>query len=340
MNTPQPFSDLTIHHIRFTAQATTPIVMEPFKGSAIRGAWQSYISRAYCGAPPAVKATPEHQDICPVCYLTSRDTGSESRRPFALRPPLSRQTHYEPGERFQFTFSLFGQNTIFLLPYVALALHEVGDTFGLGRYQRELDGRGRYRLLRMDAFDPHTGREQVIMPEGTRTVNFPNLPVTAEHIAQRAQRLTTILSAYEGRLTLRFLTPLRLIHQNALMRRFQFLPFLQRLIERLFALGQHYGQHPTWYERDALRTYVGELLPLAETVKVVRDELIWWDVKGYSSRLKKYHYLGGLIGEIVLAAPDWAPLLPLLLWGESVQLGKNVVKGGGWYEIVTPSASP
>ena len=327
-------SDFTIHHIRFTVEATTPIVMEPFKGSAIRGAWQSYISRAYCGAPPAVKATPEHQAACPVCYLTNRDTGSESRRPFALRPPLSRQRRYEPGERFHFTFSLFGQNTIFLLPYVSLALSEVGETWGVGRYQQALGGRGRYRLVRIDAYNPHSGEEQSIMPEGTRQVRFPTLVTQADDIMERAQRLNERLARQDNVLRIHIHTPLRLIQHNALMRRFEFTTLLQRLIERLFALGQHFGEQPQRYQRDALRALIAEMMPLAQQVQVVQDDTFWWDVKGYSSRLKKYHYLGGLVGEIQLWAEDWAPFLPLLLWGESVQLGKNVVKGGGWFEIV------
>ena len=334
MNTSTFSPDLTIHHIRFVAEATTPIVMESFKGSAIRGAWQSYISRAYCGAPPRIKATPEHQAICPVCYLTNRDTGSESRRPFALRPPLSRQARYEPGERFHFTFSLFGKSTIFLLPYVSLALSEVGESWGLGRYQRELDGRGHYHLVRMDAYNPHTGQVQIIMPEGSRAIDFPTLSVTSQDIQHRAQRLLSQLARQENHLTLRFLTPLRLIHQEKLMRKFDFSPFVQRLSERLFALNQHYGpQEQQPHDREELRTIMTHLLPLAHKVQVVQDDTFWWDVKGYSSRLKKYHYLGGLVGEITLWAEDWTPFLPLLLWGESVQLGKNVVKGGGWFEI-------
>ncbi len=333
MQPSQLLSDFTIHHIRFTAEATTPILMDAFKGSAIRGAWQSYLSRAYCGAPPAIKATPEHQAACPVCYLISRDTGSESRRPFALRPPLSRQIRYEPGQRFHFTFSLFSQNALFLLPYVTLALHEVGETWGLGRYQKELDGRGRYRLARIDAYDPHSGQEQTLMPEGTRMIDFPTLATTAASIEQWAQRLAQRLHESDGLLRLRILTPLRLIHQGALMRRFEFSPFVQRLVERLFALGQHYGQQPQQYDRDALRATIARLLPQAQQVRIRQDDLTWWDVKGYSSRLKKYHYLGGLVGNILLQADDWSPLLPALLWGESVQLGKNVVKGGGWFEI-------
>ncbi len=333
MNTPPFFSDFTIHHIRFTAEATTPILLDEFKGSAIRGAWQSYLSRAYCGAPPQVKAAPEHQAACPVCYLTSRDTGSESRRPFALRPPLERIPRYEPGQRFHFTFSLFGPNALFLLPYVALALHEVGETFGLGRFQPELQSRGRYRLARIDAYNPHARAQQAIMPEGSRTLTFPSLPVTADSIQLRAAQMAERLSARDNILHLHLKTPLRLIHHNQLMRRFQVVPFIQRLAERLFALAANYGQHPEWYQQDALRAFIAQIRPLAENVQVVQDDAAWWDVKGYSSRLKKYHYLGGLVGPIALRADDWRPLLPLLLWGESVQLGKNVVKGGGWYEI-------
>ena len=334
MNPNNLFSDFTIHHIRFTAEATTPIAMDPYKGSAIRGAWQAYLNRAYCGAPPALRATPEHQATCPVCYLTHRDTGPESRRPFALRPPLSRQTRYEPGERFHFTFSLFGQHTPFLLPYITLALNEVGETWGLGRYQPELKGRGRFRLARIDAYNPHTGQEETLMPEGQRQIAFPTLAVTQDAIQQRAQRLAHDLAQRHNHLTLEILTPLRLIHQGRLMRRFQFLPFFQRLAERLFALGQHVSPQPQAYSRDALIAYLDQTLPLAREVQVVEDLLTWWDVKGYSSRLKKHHYLGGLVGEITLHAPDWRPLLPLLLWGESTQLGKNVVKGGGWFRWV------
>jgi hypothetical protein len=117
------------------------------------------------------------------------------------------------------------------------------------------------------------------------------------------------------------------------MRTFHFSVFFQRLAERAFAVNQHVGEQSPDEARSALRAFLARVLPVAQRVTVFQDDLTWWDVKGYSSRLKKYHYLGGLVGEIQLLADDWAPLLPLLLWGESLQLGKNVVKGGGWFEI-------
>ena len=33
------------------------------------------------------------------------------------------------------------------------------------------------------------------------------------------------------------------------------------------------------------------------------------------------------------SAPDHRQLLPWLLWGQVTQVGKNTVKGNGWYEV-------
>jgi len=331
MITPTDF-DFTIHHIRFTVEATTPIEMGTYKGSALRGAWTGYMRRAYCGAPPNVRTDPLHEAVCPVCYLTSRDTGAEGRRPFALQPPLSRQPRYAPGEPFTFGFTLFGHANM-LFPYVLLAVREVGESYGIGR---RLDGgreRGRYRLARVTNVDPHNGQEKLLFQEPATMVARPTLAVDAESIARRTQALATQAAANDGRLRLSMLTPLRVINDSHLMRTYAFPPFFQRLVERLYGLGEHFSAQPDRYDRAALRAQVQALLPLAQRVTVEEDRTQWWDVKGYSSRLKKPHYLGGLVGDVTLRSDSWPSLLPYLLWGQSVQLGKNIVKGGGWYQV-------
>ncbi len=122
----------TIHHLRFTAQVETTIEMGAFKGSALRGAWQSHLRTLYC-AQRNTRDDPLHQAMCPVCFLLSRETGSgDDRRPYAFMPPLTRQTTFEPGERFTFGISLFGQ-TIQFLPYLVLAVGQMGQAQGLGR---------------------------------------------------------------------------------------------------------------------------------------------------------------------------------------------------------------
>lgn len=326
--------DFTLYHLRFTVMATTPIHLEAFKGSALRGAWHTYMQKTFCPAPLYTRTDPLHQDICPVCYLTNRDTGPETRRPFTLQPPLSQQTSYEPGETFSFGFTLFG-NTRTLFPYVLLGWHEVGETLGLGRYIPTLRGRGRFRLLEVEAFDPHTDRRQVVYRrEAGRMVEMPTVAVTAESIGQRAGRLAETLASSDGLLTLRLLTPLRLIHEERLMHRFAFVPFFQRLLERLYATAAHFSAESERFTPAALNEDIRRLLPTAQTVQVVADRTQWWDVTGYSHRKGGPTYLGGLVGDVVLRAPDWTPLLPYLLWGESMQLGKNVVKGCGWYGLM------
>ena len=328
--------NFTIHHLRFTVEASTPIEMGEYKGSALRGAWAGYMRQAYCGAPAGARTDAMHQAMCPVCYLTSRETGSEGRRPYALQPPLSRQLRYEPGDQFTFGFTLFG-NAHTLFPYVLLAVREVGESYGIGSWIKEIEGRGRYRLVEVSAYDPYRDREQTLFREPEVMVTTPTLAVTAESIHARAQDLMERVRVHDRALQINFLTPLRVIHHGGLMRWFTFSFFFQRLLERLYALGEHFdAEHigaPDRFGKPALRETVNHLLPLAERVQVVEDQSEWWDVKGYSSRLKKPHYLGGLVGSVKLVSEDWPALLPYLLWGQSVQLGKNVVKGGGWFEV-------
>ncbi len=231
--------DFTIHHIRFTVEATTPIEMGEFKGSALRGAWTGYMRHAYCGAPPNVRTDPMHEAICPVCYLTSRDTGSESRRPFALQPPLSRQPRYEPGERFGFGFTLFG-NAHALFPYVMLAVREVGETYGIGR-RLGCRRRRAWPLSTAPGVGPRSAPGRVggdTLP-GTGDDGHPADAGRhrREHCATGSKCGGDCIGRRQPR-TDPADTPLRLIHQNRLMREFSAVAFFQRLIERTIRPGR------------------------------------------------------------------------------------------------------
>ena len=214
-----------------------------------------------------------------------------------------------------------------------LAVREVGESWGLGQWQEALRGRGRYRLAWVDAWNPHTGEEQTLLAEGGQMVQQPTLAVTAETIQRRTQTLLAASTEPGAVLTLTFLTPLRLIHHGHLMRWFTFSFFFQRLVERLYGLAEHFSPNPVAYQRPNLIADVERLLPLAEKAEVVANRTEWWDVTGYSQRQGGETHIGGLIGSVDLRCDDWSPLLPYLLWGQSTQLGKNVVKGCGAYSI-------
>jgi hypothetical protein len=73
------------------------------------------------------------------------------------------------------------------------------------------------------------------------------------------------------------------------------------------------------------------LLALADRVELVDDQTRWQELWSYSSRQGQRTPIGGLVGRAVYrAAPEvWQPLLPYLLWGSIIHVGRNAVKGDG-----------
>lgn len=43
--------------------------------------------------------------------------------------------------------------------------------------------------------------------------------------------------------------------------------------------------------------------------------------------------LSGLVGSATYTAADWRPLLPWLIFGQGIQVGKSAVRGNGVYSI-------
>jgi hypothetical protein len=342
-------NSFTIHHLRFIAQVETTIQVGAFKGSALRGAWQSHLRTLYCAQNDA--NDPMHQAMCPVCFLLSRETGSgDDRRPYAFVPPLTQQTTFEAGERFTFGISLFG-GTIQFLPYLVLAVGQMGQAQGLGRRihkQTDDDGdrrstpsapgrkrpryrRGTFRLVSIEEVNPLTGQRRALLEEGDTMVQMPTCPVNSQQVDECSQELAQQVAANDGRLALDFLTPVRIVHMEQLVHGPHLSPFFARLLDRISALRSQFADEPPLPHEEKAR-----LLSLADRVKLVDDDTHWWDVKGRSSRLEQSQPLGGYVGRAVYQAQDldvWRPLLPWLLWGQSTQVGKNVVKGCGWYGI-------
>jgi len=54
-----------------------------------------------------------------------------------------------------------------------------------------------------------------------------------------------------------------------------------------------------------------------------------------SRRLGRLTPVSGFIGTATYQAArsTWAALVPYLLWGQEIHVGKNATKGDGWYEV-------
>ncbi len=335
---------LRVHWLTFEIRTLTPVRLPPFKGSTFRGAWKEVLTRAYCTASPEERARPGHADTCPACYLTERENDPEARKPYAVRPPLTHETDFPPGAVLTWGITLLGPSWL-LLPYVLSAAKNMGRV-GIGWQPHPRNGkrrRGRFELQTIYAEHPlrRWPREPIYTLAMPIVVTPQNGAITATDITDEARRWVDALPP-RGDLRLHFLTPLRLVEKGRLMRRFVPEAFFRRLLERLFMLAGEFGDPPLEDTRGQLRAAVHGLEPWMAQVRVVEDRTWWWDIQGHSSRLRRSQPLGGLMGEVTLRAPReaWAVLLPPLLWGEVVQVGKNVVKGQGLYtvEVAHPEA--
>jgi len=130
---------LTLTHLRFTCQSTTPIELPGYRaGGQLRGALGNIMRRAYC---PEARfgngraTTPEHAALCPVCWLlAANEHPGEERRGYSMVAPPVNYRPFATGERFDFGLTLFG-DTLRLMPYFLLAVAEMGakaSVWGVG----------------------------------------------------------------------------------------------------------------------------------------------------------------------------------------------------------------
>jgi hypothetical protein len=324
-----------VNQLRVSCEVLTPVRLNEHKGSALRGAlyyalrgnpnprgaWSGFCANkaaAHCAACPV-------SAVCPVMRLVSTldengTHGQDVPRPYIINPPLDEgRTCYAPGDRLTFDLLLAG-DAAQLLPYVVLALDRLAHE-GLGARVDDGGRRGTARITRIDAVQPLTGETGPVLRPNARQVQVPALPVRHTDALAAAARLPT-----SGELTVHFITPLRLVDQEHLVKVPYFRPLLQRLVERIKNLVENFGG-------GAVPYYIGDLRDLAEDVALIENQATWLELQGYSTRLGRPQMLGGLIGRATYHAVDWTPFLPWLVWGTLLHAGKNAVKGDGWFGL-------
>ena len=324
---------LTAHHLEVTLEALTAVELNEHQGAALRGALY-YGLRRFC-AQQHLSSCVECTLVaaCPVATLVSTldlqaERGRDLPRPYVIDPPLDGRMSLQPGDTLTFGLTLFAR-ALQLFPYVVLALSGLEET-GLGRRVFAAGGqRGRMRLAQAAATNPLTGARQAVLSPGERTVRVPDLPITHQQVLAAA-------SQYRGgRLALDFLTPTRLVDQGRLVKTPEFGPLVHRLCRRLSDLEREYatdeaGQGPGAgmpTQEDMYR-----LVGLARQVRLVQDETEWIELESYSARQRRRTPISGFIGRAVYEG-DLAPFLPWLIWGQVAHVGKDAVKGNGWYAV-------
>jgi hypothetical protein len=318
---------VTVQHLRFRVRATESIYFENEPGAALRGALYEALARNFCSEAFGLASdTPEHRETCPVCWLLAAENphagrGQNIPRPLTLQPPLT-QTHYNAGQVMSFGISLVGKAQD-MLPYIARAVQKMGS-IGVGR------GRGRFSLQGIDEVHPLLDTERALM-EG-RVVKRPTLQITPGVVQDVADRLPT------HAVTLEFLTPMRLTANDALVRQIEPGVLIQRLVERCQNLAEHYAELPPSSDtvRPTRPDWVAAqtaLVAAADGLRVGYDETQWAEAFSGSRRTGRMSPISGIVGRMRWEG-EVAPLLPWLLWGATLHVGKNAVKGSGYYRII------
>jgi CRISPR-associated endoribonuclease Cas6 len=317
---------LVTHHFLFTTEVVSPLELDEHSGAALRGNFFDAVWTRFCNnkAAPTCAACPLHS-MCPVSALVAplreeNERGRDIPRPYVILPPLDAQ-HYEPGEQLIFGITLFGSIVQFF-PYIILATKSL-ESNGLGRKLNENQGqRGRFKIKQIESYNPVSAERQVIYKAGKPLVEAPTLSVTSMDVSIRAAALPA------KRITINFLTPTRILFKEKLVHHAAFRPLVQRLLERLTALERAYGIE----EALGLTGRWRELVELADQIECSDDSTRWEELQSYSRRLLHTTPIGGIQGEATFEG-DLAPFHELLVWGELIHVGKNAVKGNGWYRI-------
>lgn len=309
---------LTFTHLRFQAQARTPMRLGQYQGAErLRDALAQVMLRAVCPETRrAQKPSPEHAAACPACWLLAAETDPGAvRRVYTLAGPQPPLDTLAPDQPFHFTITLFGDGFRFL-PYFVLAASAMGDA-GIG------PGRGKFDIRSIHAVNPLTGETRAILSEGEKIIKPQSLPIAWKDADAAARNFPA-----EADVRIRFLSPTRIIASDSLVKAPDFGIFFRRLLERMDELSkQHNGG-----ERRAPEE-VAELYALADQVRLIEGSTQWIDLWGPSSRKGQSTPMGGFVGHAVYRSKHWGQLLPFLLLGQGVQIGKLTAKGNGVFQV-------
>ncbi len=278
-------------------------------GSSIRGALYEALGTMYdTGASVRSRNEADENPVAWLLRLEDDETsgGKDVPRPIAIRPPLT-----PAACEMSFGISLYGHGQE-QLPLVLSALSAM-QQIGLGR------GRNRFKLERIDLLDPLTYRPLPLLDGcGQRLGDLRAAPGVDAYT-----RLAEMLRS--DRVTVEFLTPTRIVESQKLVHTPQFKPWFQRLLERTRLISEVYTDQPVWVPFKML-------LADAEQVTLAEDNTRWVEMWSGSQRAGAMRPTSGFAG-LATYEGNVSQLLPWLVLGQALQVGKNTVKGCGWYRL-------
>jgi hypothetical protein len=311
---------LTAQHLVYTCEAVDTLRFVPHKmGVALRGAFAQVLLRVAC---PTHGDCPQH-NLCPACDILRGNEGAgNERRAYALRIAHAPTDGIIPAShRFTFGLTLFGSG-MRQLPYWITPWASVGE-IGVGAQ------RGRFTLCRIDSINPFDGSAEVLLAEGDKVVRTPSGLISHSNMLVSPVDPTTQHVHFD----LIFVTPMRLMMDRIAVQSPQFGLLFKQTLKRLDDLTRQFSDPAHRRPREE----IDALEAAANRVALIGTDTRWVNLYSHSSRTRDVTSVGGFVGRAsyVTNSKDWHDVAPWLRWGELAQVGKNVVKGEGVFEIAT-----
>lgn len=316
---PHLMQHFSAQHLLFVCEARERITFDAQPGKALRGAIYHALIRDFSPKEP-IPGLP----LDPVrSLLEDKDEayvrGEDLPRGFAIEPPPP-YTRVQAGERFEFGVSLLGVAAD-LLPYLMRGARAAGS-LGLG------PGRGQFSLVRIDEFNPLNDSRRVVMHH--RRVVPPRLQVTHKRIEEE------VGMRQAEHVTLHFLSPMRLIQDGRLVHTPRMGVILRRLVERAQTLVEyqssdldHIASPERWKTEYDQMAALGDVM---DETGLLYDRTHWVNVSSHSQAKQRSTPIGGIVGEARWRI-DSTAVWTWLLWGQSLHVGKNAVKGDGYFRV-------
>jgi hypothetical protein len=278
-------------------------------GSSIRGALYEAL-RAMYDTGVAVRSRDEAEEN-PVAWLLRLEDentsgGKDVPRPIAIRPPLT-----PPAQQMVFGLSLYGMGQAHI--NLVLSALSAMQTVGVGR------GRQSFKLEWIDTVDPLTYQPLPLLDGGGQMLG----QLRPAPSSDAYQGLAAMLRP--DSVTVQFLTPTRIVQDGHLCHAPVFKPWFQRLLERIRTISEVYTDDPVWIP-------FADLLADAEHIEMAQNGTRWVEAWSGSRRDGKMRPTSGFAGAVRYTG-DLSRLLPWLILGQALQVGKNTVKGCGWYRL-------
>ncbi len=252
--------------------------------------------------------------------------------PIIIEPPLTNQRTFEPGDTMEVSLVLIGKGLEYL-PYLLYTFCEIGK-YGIGARIHQHGGRrrgGRFEVQELrDAIGGnviYSGQDKV-MRDSYQTFGWPEAVAQAEWNT--------------GRLSLEFLTPVRLKERQGekshLSRLSSFSQLITHLYWRLLLLS-YFHCNPWNLDDERLAGLADEAsqmrkdLAQVDDIRLMDNQTYWREYDRWSNRQRAKMTLGGFMGRATFSG-NLVPYLPLLHLGQYTHLGKQTMFGLGKYKII------